>query len=128
MTCAKKVCKECPFRRTSPEGYLGSVSGDPHGFLDPHYHGAARLPCHMQVDWEGKGGDVMESVLNAPLCRGLVTMMKQGCKYPENAEVKAAMETVEPDPAVFSYPHEFYEHHMKRGLMITIEKEDETNG
>lgn len=114
MTCSQKICKECPFRRTSPAGYLGSASGDPHGFLNPHYHGAERLPCHMQVDWEGnkKNGKTPE---DAPLCRGLVTMMKQGCKYPENTEVKATMETVEKNSEIFSWPHEFYEHHSEIG-------------
>lgn len=113
MACSKAVCKECPFRKTSPGGYLGDASGDPHAFLNPVYHGPNRLPCHMQVDWEeNRGGLTPEQ---APLCRGLVIMMKQGCKYPENAEVKRAIETVEKDPAIFSWPHEFYNHHSEIG-------------
>lgn len=113
MTCTKEVCKECPFRRSAPAGYLGTASHDPHGFLGPHYHGDLRLPCHMRVDWEGrKKNSAAAKPETAPLCRGFVTFMKNNVKYAENEEVREAMKEVEVDrETLFGWQHEFIEHH-----------------
>lgn len=113
----KDVCRECPFRRKSAPGYLGEASYDPHGFVGPHYHGDVRLPCHMQVDWEDKTGKKSKTLKDAPLCRGFVIFIKNNVKWPENGEVRIAVDKVEVDREnIFGWMHEFVAHHSsKRG-------------
>lgn len=110
MSCAKKVCRECPFRRASAPGYLGEASYDPHGFIAPHYHGDVRLPCHMAINWEtGKNID------DAPICRGFAIFMKNNVKYADNPEVRKAMEEVKVDrESIFGWFNEFITHHTKK--------------
>lgn len=103
-------CKECPFRRESAAGYLGAASGQPMEFVGPHWEGHARLPCHMQVDWEAE--NCQEQAQKAPLCQGFLIMAKNSAKMPYNPEVAQAVRETEPDrELVFSFLHEFKEHH-----------------
>lgn len=107
---AANACPECPFRRDSAPGYLGAASGDPVGFLAPHWHAGIPLPCHMQVDWEA---DQTQAEIEAkPLCRGLLTVMRNAAKLPENERVRIARENISVDrETFFSFPHEFHQHH-----------------
>jgi len=45
-------CKECPFRRRSLPGYVGAST--PTEFISTTQADVA-MPCHMSVDWVGKG-------------------------------------------------------------------------
>lgn len=114
--CSKKVCKECPFRRKSPAGYLGEATYDPEGFLAPHYTwGDESLPCHMLVDWDGTHPQKARTPEEAPLCRGFVTFVKNSVKRSLNPEIAKAAEEIEADHGnIFSWPHEFIAHHKKK--------------
>lgn len=107
--CAKE-CKECPFRRASAPGFLGSSSGDPWDFAAQHVYGDVYLPCHLRVNWEKS--DAQERALEAPVCRGFMTMMKNAGQMPRNPEMAALYSQMPPDPETFfaSYK-EFHEHH-----------------
>lgn len=108
----KKACRECPFRRTSVPGWLGSASFDPNpgqSFLVQHWFQDVPLPCHMQVNWEKD--DSQEQATVKPLCYGLLTMMKNSCKMPHDRGLAAAVAAMERDPEFFSFPQEFYDHH-----------------
>lgn len=111
--CSPQVCKECPFRRVSPRGWLGEASfpePDPHGFMAPHYHGGLWLPCHKRVNWSREDAQVQAE--RAPLCRGFAIFLKNSVKWPETERMERAIEDIEPDhKAIFSWPHEFVEHH-----------------
>ncbi len=108
----KRPCSECPFRRLSAPGYLGEASFRPREFLGPHWHGEARLPCHMQVDWTAP--DAQKQAQEAPLCKGLLIMAKNACKRLDNAEAAAAKDETEADPdLVFRFESEFHQHHQE---------------
>lgn len=106
----KFACRECPFRRTSTPGYLGEATGDPRGFLAPHYHGGSHLPCHMKVDWTSPDRQLL--ALEAPACVGLIQLLKNSCKYPESRHQQQLVAQAEVDRKnYFGFPHEFIEHH-----------------
>lgn len=105
----KTACRECPFRRDSAPGYLGEASYDPESFLAPHWHAEAPLPCHMHVDWER---DAEQQ--DAPLCRGLMVMMRNSAKMPTDPGLVEIRNAITPDrEAFFAFPHEFKQHHTK---------------
>lgn len=109
----KQTCRECPFQRKAPKGYLGAASWDPHDFIAPHWHGDVPLPCHMTVNWHRE--DTQEQMSAAPLCHGFLVFGKNQCKSPLNPEVADAMEAVEPDTTtIFQWFSEFITHHSKK--------------
>lgn len=108
----KKPCRECPFKKTSAQGWLGSAStaDDPgSAFLDPHWIGEMPLPCHMQVRWTSD--DAQEQAKVKPLCFGFLTMMRNAGKLPRNPEFASHVQVMEKDNTFFTFPHEFKQHH-----------------
>lgn len=106
----RSPCRECPFKKESLPGYLGAASGNPREFLTPHWVFEVRLPCHLTVDWEDN--DWQEVSQKAPLCQGLLIMMKNAGKLPRNPEIaNTVRETDANREDVFSFPHEFEKHH-----------------
>jgi len=106
----KTACRECPFRRESAPGYLGASSHDPHGYLDQHWHGFVRLPCHMKINWEAS--DTLRQTLSAPLCQGFLILCKNACKLPLNREIALAVVDTEPNQKdIFVNAYQFYQHH-----------------
>lgn len=106
----RKMCKECPFKRDSIPGYLGAASGDPKAFLDPHWNGVTRLPCHMKVNWEKENSQ--ELAKKAPLCQGFLTMCKNSAKMPLNIEAANEVSVTERNvDDVFNWLPEFMDHH-----------------
>lgn len=91
-----KPCKECPFRRIAPAGYLGG--NDPKSFAinaanDGHF------PCHLTMD------DGLERELE---CAGRATMWANQAKKSRDTSVPR----LTPDrEGVFSHIGEFTEHH-----------------
>ncbi|MEE8263233.1 MAG: hypothetical protein V3R83_12295 [Gammaproteobacteria bacterium] len=116
MPPRKNACSECPFRRNSAPGYLGSASHDPEGFLHPHWHGERKLPCHMEIDWEVSDLDKEIAVESANHCLGYLTLMRNACKLPRDAEAKKLLSSVDRNSSdFFSFPQEFYLHHKDPG-------------
>lgn len=111
-----KLCKECPFRRASAQGYLGECLGDPWEFLRAHFiEGEVPLPCHMTVDWQHP--NAQKRAKTAPMCRGFVTFMRNTCKLPRDPEIAALVREVEPDrDTVFASLNEFLLHHHNESL------------
>lgn len=121
-----KVCKACPWRRTSWAGWLGADT--PTGFIDKTEAGVA-MPCHAAVDYEGPGWEERAAV--APLCRGALTYLANSGKRPfvpppdipvpaflrrEIPQVLDALDhgDIERDTdTVFTWRHEFIDHHTK---------------
>lgn len=111
----KKICLQCPWRRASAPGFLGSVSGDPWAFAGQHLYGGSEgehLPCHLRINWELP--NAQELANNAPLCRGYVTFLRNTDSLPTSFDTSS----VEPDhEAVFSNYQEFHLHHHDLELM-----------
>jgi len=101
----KTPCKECPFRRVSPPGYLGADTPD--GFLASTMADTP-MPCHLSVDYERKDWKVQAEA--APLCAGALIFFANACKLSRDA----SRPRLPADRAlVFSRPDEFLTHHKK---------------
>jgi hypothetical protein len=110
--CVKQACKECPFRRASIPGWLGESSGKPMEFIGPHWQADLPLPCHLTVNWESDNSQGRAA--EAPLCFGLLTMMKNSAKMPRDPELAAAVRSVERNTdEFFTHLGEFVQHHQK---------------
>lgn len=108
----KTPCKQCPFRRKSLPGYLGASYPDEFLFLT--IHADEHMPCHVAINYEKKDWQTKQ-LPNAAHCAGSLIFMKNQCKQPVDAELRARKEQVEIDTeTVFQWPSEFLTHH-KRG-------------
>lgn len=109
MKVVKKMCKECPFRRTSAQGYLGNNKAEPFAHNAMLDHSVA---CHMSMRQELPREEWERLEREAPRCRGALTMMRNTCKLPRDPEMSALVKTVEPDRVnVFSQVAEFIQYH-----------------
>lgn len=108
----KEACSECPFKRESLPGWLGSAESA-REFLIPHWDMERPLTCHMEVDWDADEKRQVKMQNKAGcLCRGLLAMMKNVAKRPRDRILAAARDNVPADrETFFSHPGEFFEHH-----------------
>lgn len=102
----KEPCRECPWRRKHPAGWLGGY--EPEDFTDQIRFDGPPLPCHMTI----KNGQEAKAI-----CHGSLVFMKNNCKMPYHPEYPpGVLDTVEADKTnIFSWSSEFLEHH-KRGF------------
>lgn len=105
-----KACTQCPYRKDSWPGWLGS--GTPESFA----HGAVadhldeEFPCHVAINYEEPDWKTKQYP-DAPLCAGALAMCANNCKRPHDPERAALVREVGQDPEVFAWPHEFIAHH-----------------
>lgn len=110
---AKSPCKNCPYRKDSLPGWLGSAE-TPAEFLKqlelPYPH-----PCHPKVDWEKtKQEDLPEFGLTHP-CIGELVFMRNTCKSPRDPDFRELVNEYPPDrEQVFANKQEFINHHSNR--------------
>lgn len=89
-----KPCKECPFRRVSPNGYLGG--NKPQHFVVNAAHDG-NFPCHLTMGRK-----------EVAQCAGRATMWANQCKTSRDKSVP----DLKPDrEKVFSHIGEFIKHH-----------------
>lgn len=102
-------CRECPFRRASPNGYLGAAT--PENFINSTLITEVGMPCHLTVDYEDRDWrKTMET--ESQLCRGSLIFLRNSCKLPRTPEYAAAVQETAADRAnVFSNAAEFLAHH-----------------
>lgn len=102
-------CAECPWRRTSRRGYLGNDS--PIHFYWASITAEARMPCHEQIDY--RDSDWQETQLPyVDLCAGVLIYFRNHMKGPRRPVIAMAVRAVKTSGAVFSWPVEFFRHHM----------------
>jgi len=79
-------------------------------FIGPHWNQELPLPCHLTVNWEAQNSQVR--AMEAPLCFGLLTMMRNSAKMPRTPEIADAVRGVERNTdEFFSHLGEFVQHH-----------------
>jgi hypothetical protein len=100
-----RPCGQCPWRRDSLEGWLGA--SEPGEFLAQSDSGL-RMPCHSTVDYEAANWKA--AVKTAPQCAGHAIFLSNRCKSAAPGVLKLPADK----EAVFSWPHEFIEHHTGR--------------
>lgn len=103
----KRPCRECPFKRTSMRGYLGS--DNPEHFLDQTLRGAD-MPCHMEIDYSDKEWLTTQEP-TAPMCVGGLQMQNNWLSLSRNPKVAEAQDKAGTNKNVFDNPEEFLIHH-----------------
>lgn len=111
------ACKQCPYRRDSLPGWLGS--GTPESFA----YGAVadklpeEFPCHCAIDYDDpKWKDTQYP--EASLCAGALAMARNNCKLATDPERAALIAQVPRDPEVFQFPAEFLAHHKAQNAKV----------
>lgn len=99
-------CKECPFLKTSWEGYLGDLSYKPEVFLQQLDEEI--MPCHLSIDWEKKEYD------KAMPCAGALQFMNNHGKLSRDLAAAHIQKQYGKNEEVFEFRHEFIEHHSKK--------------
>jgi len=107
LSCNKKVCRECPYRKDSLNGYLGEASFKPEEFL-MQLELDTLHPCHLSVDW-----DVNESLDNKPICRGAIHFMNNSFKLSKNPKIVQLQKEIGKSDEIFLHKGEFIQHHKK---------------
>lgn len=103
-----KPCRECPFLRTAPNGYLGAAT--PENFIQSTLNTEEGMPCHLTVDYDDP--DWLDKLDEAQLCRGSLIFLKNSCKLPRSAAYCAEVQAVPADrETVFANSMEFLKHH-----------------
>lgn len=94
---APAPCKECPFRRTSPRGWLGGTEIGLATEYVQEAHSDRDINCHM---------------VHERSCSGLAIYRQHVCKQPRGGSALVAVQAVAEDrETVFASPKEFLEHH-----------------
>lgn len=98
------MCKECPFRDSSPPGWLGPYK-DPLHFVEDAFHEDS-MACHMDVSAHGEDSDKLR------VCAGAIQCANRTAKRFVNPVLLAAQDAIRgsEEPDVMS-KWQFVEHH-----------------
>ncbi len=105
--CSSKPCNQCPFRRKSLPGYLGTASTSQ--FISSTMMDEP-MPCHQTVDYEDPNWkDQLRVEGSAHYCAGAAVFFANICK-----ETRDPFREVLPADhiAVLASPLEFIQHHI----------------
>lgn len=98
----KKPCDECPWRRSHMPGWLGGYEAE--DYIRQIQFDGPPLPCHKTFP-EGNGPA-------KAMCAGALIFMKNSIKSAQHPDYGDAMQHITADKeAVFTWPHEFLQHH-----------------
>jgi hypothetical protein len=107
----KSPCNDCPFRRGSAAGWLGS--GTPESFVNgatADYDPSGELPCHQTIDYSDP--EWRETQLpEAAACVGALQFCENNMKTPRDPERAAIRAEVGTNPDVFDWAREFIDYH-----------------
>lgn len=111
-------CEKCPWRRTSVRGYLGA--DDPLHFYQASVTAEGDMPCHMAINYDDP--DWLENQYpGADYCAGNLIYFRNHLQSPRREALAAAVARVKKSKAVFSWPSEWFRHHMPRATEKEIE-------
>lgn len=110
----KTPCRECPFRRRAAPGWLG-------GFTPAEFKHMADqelpMPCHLRARKLGAVEIYFKSASDLPQCAGRAIHWANQIKQPR---VRGKLLELPKDEAlVFTWPHEFFNHHNSGPLKET---------
>lgn len=115
----KSPCKECPFRKDSLPGWLGSMSRNPQIFIDGLEY--TIVPCHMKVKWdEVEKRNLIVNGKDNP-CVGALQLCHNSLKFPRGAREEGTpynilYEKSGKNEQVFQWAHDFIKHHANSKL------------
>lgn len=99
----KVPCRECPWRRSSPPGWLGPNTVEQ--YSAPVRSGVL-VPCHLDP--------------NRSYCAGSAVEMRNSCTLPRDPDMAAQVLRVKPSEDVFRFPTEFEAHH-RSGVLHEVQ-------
>lgn len=121
----KKPCKECPFRKKAPSGYIGGHA-DAAEIFDIIQHDG-KFPCHLEVndfldhfEHELDDDDCLaptrdqlfeQAVQEVSFCAGSIIFMNNTGKLSRNPEIAKLQSKFKKSNAVFCSSLEFLKHH-----------------
>lgn len=105
-----KQCKECPFKKTSVQGWLGTASHDPELFLKSIEN--QPTPCHMAIQNWNDADEIDKKSWSSP-CVGSLKFMRNSSKLPREQRYRKMRDGVEKDSTCFETRQEFIDHHGK---------------
>lgn len=107
--CGPTPCKECPWRRKAPAGWLGGLSIE---WFTRRAQVQSPVACHMTVGGTGE----------PRLCTGYAQALANACSLPRDPQLAAEVRTAGQSPEVFRSAREFDAHHraspLYRGAMV----------
>lgn len=110
-----KPCKQCPFRKKSPAGWLGDAK--PEEFIDACMDDVP-MPCHTTVNYEDPlwRENMLEMDSKAQHCAGARILFANQCKmskHPYYLYIRSLgkITPVEPSKDVFDSREAFLKHH-----------------
>jgi hypothetical protein len=90
-------------------GWLGE--DNPLHFYQLSISAEAEMPCHKAIDYSDKEWKTTQ-LPEADLCAGSLIYFRNHLKSPRRLVIAAAVQAVKQSAAVFSWPHEWFQHHM----------------
>lgn len=99
-----KPCRECPFRRIAPAGWLGGFTPDEFVLIADQEQ---RMPCHLHM--AKHGATYAEPGTTAPQCAGRAIYWANQLKVPRVSG--SILELPQDIEHVFRWRHEFVAHH-----------------
>jgi hypothetical protein len=116
-------CDQCPWRKTSAPGWLGSST--PLQFL-AQAESEIRMPCHCAISYEDPNWK--NQVEQAPRCAGHATYLRNRCKSPRDPGLSAFVRQVTANTQeVFTHAVDFVAHHqgdVSRVPMVVLGVDD----
>jgi hypothetical protein len=114
-----EACKACPFKRSSPAGYLGASSAGE--FIDTTMRDA-EMPCHLTVDYTDP--DWNKRLDGAQFCAGAKIFFRNQCKRSRDTK-RPELDADRED--VFSHRGEFMDYHdnnTNRRIATVLQKDE----
>ena len=108
--CNKKMCKDCPFKKTSAKGWLGSHNTD--HFINI-IESDLKLPCHNTMDKNAGfiSNENIEKSKKMRQCAGMLFMMNNCGKRSKNKKVSEWQDQVGKNDNAFAHKSFFKSHH-----------------
>lgn len=108
----KTPCNECPWRKTSAQGYLGGYT--PEWYADVVQEN--QIPsCHLN--------DRGPENPNTAYCVGALHTAANGCIMPHDKRERDARNQMGQNPDCFGHPSLFYRYHAGKDYVIRIVRE-----
>ena len=102
----KKMCKQCPFRKNSAQGWLGDYTASE---IIQVIRNEEHFYCHSKVDYDKE--DWKDTLDGKPHCAGALQMSKNMCKMPREKSHGEAVRNIVVEGNHIGSVEKFIKHH-----------------
>jgi len=107
----KTPCRECPFRKDSAPGWLGSYT--PQEVMEVVVNDGPFL-CHSRVDYDDDDWDDEDALAVHEECAGSMIFARRLCKLSRDREKSRGQMQVDKDFPILFPAAEFIQHHERK--------------